>query len=193
MKTKTFTREKMDEWAKNRDDGYLDRMSAAIVSQDETDITYDTEHPAYVAEKQRRVRARGKRVQRISDWAGMLGSMAGGAAAIAANALNINQIRAEVQRIRLSICDGCDLNSPCLKGTRNLRCCGGIKGMDPANPGCGCVISQKIRRPGEHCPHPDGPRWNAVQIKTETIDGSIDSNMAGTSGGDRPSGDGAGH
>ena len=177
MKTKTFTKHNMDAWANNRDDGYLTRLSEAIVEQDETSITYDVEHEAYVAEKKRwssSLKNIRSRVSRVPDWVGGLKALGIGAGEIVLDRLGVRKAMLSIASSRRNICDQCDLNMPCV-GKTKTRCCGGMKAaFSPTSPGCGCIISSKVRRASQSCPHPDGSKWVAVPVTTtikETING----------------------
>ena len=50
---------------------------------------------------------------------------------------------------RQAICDKCAQNQPCLLGA--ARCCGKLLQGD-GEPGCGCIINQKVKVAGQVCP-----------------------------------------
>lgn len=62
-----------------------------------------------------------------------------------------------VAKMRHDICDTCEL-----KGTKCV-----IKGTAPCCNDCGCSLAFKTRSLSSFCPHPDGPKWEALMTEEE--------------------------
>jgi hypothetical protein len=69
---------------------------------------------------------------------------------------HIEKIAAE----RLEICIDCSRFDP-----EGARCM--IPGTQPCCSECGCKLSLKTRSLSSECPHPDGPRWEAILVQEE--------------------------
>ena len=63
----------------------------------------------------------------------------------------------EVAAIRNSICNDCEL-----KGDKCM-----VSGTGPCCNECGCSLKLKIRSLSSSCPHPDGPKWDALLTEDE--------------------------
>jgi hypothetical protein len=63
----------------------------------------------------------------------------------------------EVAAIRNSICNNCEL--------KGKKCA--VKGTGPCCNECGCSLAFKTRSLSSSCPHPDGPKWDALLTEDE--------------------------
>lgn len=96
---------------------------------------------------------------------GLIGKVVHGAIETAKTAVGVGVASEATVAHRKATCEACPsgLYTPCVMGTRH--CCGALltgSGNDMNNPGCGCVIENKIRRAAEACPRghwgPEEPR-----------------------------------
>jgi hypothetical protein len=63
----------------------------------------------------------------------------------------------EIARLRYSICDECP--------SKGKDCA--VKGTAPCCDECGCSLTFKTRSLSSSCPHPEGPKWEALITEEE--------------------------
>jgi len=63
----------------------------------------------------------------------------------------------DIAALRNSICDDCEL--------KGKKCA--VKGTAPCCNECGCSLAFKTRSLSSSCPHPDGPKWEALLTEDE--------------------------
>jgi hypothetical protein len=63
----------------------------------------------------------------------------------------------DIAKLRHDICNNCDL--------KGKKCA--VKGMGPCCNECGCSLAFKTRSLSSSCPHPDGPKWDALLTEDE--------------------------
>lgn len=86
-----------------------------------------------------------------AGWLGAFKRLGHAGVAIASNAAGVGVAPWEIVQARRSICGACEHCKPCVGGL--TRCCGTMSDvLDSVTETCGCVIVQKTRREGEHCP-----------------------------------------
>lgn len=73
------------------------------------------------------------------------------------NAVIRDEFVEDVAKMRHDICDGCEL-----KGKKCV-----VRGTAPCCDECGCSLSIKTRSLSSFCPHPDGPKWQAIMTEEE--------------------------
>lgn len=66
----------------------------------------------------------------------------------------------EIAKERMTICEGCPLID--LKGDKCM-----IPGTAPCCSECGCKLGYKTRSLSSECPHPEGPKWEAILDQAE--------------------------
>jgi hypothetical protein len=70
----------------------------------------------------------------------------------------------EIAEQRMAICADCPLYTNEDKGCMvpgTTPCC------DERQGGCGCSLGFKLRSLSSSCPHPDGPKWEAIVTQEE--------------------------
>lgn len=80
------------------------------------------------------------------------------------NSLFKTQHVEEIANMRLDICEKCKLYTMLDEGCiipGTGPCC------DLEQGGCGCSLSLKTRSLSSSCPHPKGPKWEAVLTEEE--------------------------
>ena len=89
---------------------------------------------------------------RMADWQAAAGRISHGVIGLIKAKFGIDKAAAIVMKHRLSVCESCEQNSPCVKDD-NRRCCGKMLDvLKPTKPTCGCVIINKIKVASEVCP-----------------------------------------
>lgn len=73
------------------------------------------------------------------------------------NSIIRDQVVEDISKLRLDICNNCDL-----KGD---NCA--VPGTAPCCNECGCSLAFKTRSLSSECPHPDGAKWKAIVSEEE--------------------------
>jgi hypothetical protein len=63
----------------------------------------------------------------------------------------------KIHNKRMKICSTCPELDP-----QGSKCV--ITGTQPCCGVCGCSLAMKLRSMDSECPHPDGPKWKAVEL-----------------------------
>ena len=127
-----------------------ERLMMCKVTEDETSITFDKKHPSWKA-LEREKKGLKAHVYK-GEWTEAAKRVSHGIWGLTKSVLKINRAAEQIIAARTDICEKCDENVPCWKGS-SARCCGQlINVLKPGKGTCGCKINNKVSVATESCP-----------------------------------------